>query len=74
MQGQDQVTLGREGKSQQTFTLLASVGDGPNQVQAISTRVLPIVTATPTPTPDADLDADADRHPDADPDAVGPIV
>ncbi len=50
MQGQDQGVL-QPGKSQQTFTLLASVGDPPNQVEAKATRLVDIVTPTPTPTP-----------------------
>src|SRR3954469_25921870 len=48
-QGLEQGTV-VPGKSQQTFTLLATQGDGDQQVRAVATRVVDIVQPTPTPT------------------------
>lgn len=49
LQGQDEIRLD-PGRTEQTFTLLATLGDGENQVRAVTTRVVQIVPPTPTPT------------------------
>ncbi len=51
LQGQEQQEWQDPGKSQQTFTLVATNGEGPDQVRAIATRVVNIILATPTVTP-----------------------
>ena len=48
--GQDEVILGR-GRTEQTFTLVASLGEGEQRVTALAQRVVEIVQPTPTPTP-----------------------